>query len=1007
MSKLLRYLQTAPAAGIGAFLFLLSLTQLVTYQHYLLFKTFRTTEMDNAANLVKEKLETALTNSLSATRTLSFIVKKYGVQNDFDSVAKQLMESNKYIDEMELVEGGVITKIYPLKGNESAIGLNILTTSANRLEALKAIGKRELFFAGPLELKQGGLGIVGRLPIFFDDEFWGFAAVVIRLPTLISAAGIDTLQNGDYRYQLSKINPTTGKEEFFLPGAELFKNETPVSVDIPSGEWKIYVLPRKSQFLITVLPFFFLGLITSIIGGVVTYFIFKQPVELKKLVDEKTALLQSSEENYRTTLERVSDAFVAVDTNWRFTYMNHRAGEIFNSEPKKIIGKDIWKEFRDIISEPLSKAYHQAMVEQRYIYREEFYPSFNGWLENHIYPSPNGLSVFFKDVTERKKVENDLKESEARFRRLIQEIPEAIFTCDAEGYLALYNKAAANLWGLEPKIGKHRWGGALKVFDKNGLEIDKEQSPMAITLKEGKKFFGEEFIIERPDGSRRNVLSHPSLLRDAEGDVAGAVNVLIDITERKKAEQELAFEKENSDAIINSLPGVFYLYNTSGKFLRWNKNFETVSGYSYDEVSGMHPLDFFEGEDKEIIKAKIAEVFSTGKAEIESFFVTKTGQKLPYYFNGHSDKFQGIECLIGMGIDISERKKVEEAMRLSEEKYRYLFNNNPALIFIWDPVTLKLLEYNDIGVQEFGYSRQELENMTLLDFRDPAEHSKVLEGAKIMMTSSGSLPRGTWRHFKKNKEVVWMNISSHRIMYNNRWAILSVGENVTQRLLMEEQLRKSYDDIRLLNAHLETIREEERAGIAREIHDELGQQLTALKMDASWINTKLGKTEGQTDERITSMLSLIDDTVKTVRRIASDLRPGVLDDLGLVAAIEWQGNEFEKRTGIKTLITSQINEPEIDKKVATAIFRVYQEVLTNVARHAKASLVETQIELKDNIFRLSIKDNGVGFNIAEVKSKHTLGLLGMNERVAMVKGELSIESKVGEGTRVVIKVPIE
>jgi signal transduction histidine kinase len=275
-----------------------------------------------------------------------------------------------------------------------------------------------------------------------------------------------------------------------------------------------------------------------------------------------------------------------------------------------------------------------------------------------------------------------------------------------------------------------------------------------------------------------------------------------------------------------------------------------------------------------------------------------------------------------------------------------------------------------------------------------------------MLTEPDTSSRAVWRHFKKNGELMYMDISSHRMVYNNRPAILSVAENITQKMLIEEQLKKSYDDIRLLNMHLETVREEERAFIAREIHDELGQQLTALKMDASWINKKLAVNDTQASERLNSMLLLIDETVKTVRRIASDLRPGILDDLGLIAALEWQSNEFEKRTGIKVVFNSAVNEMEIQKKCSTAVFRVYQEVLTNIARHAHATLVETQIELSGHMLRLSIKDNGIGFSIDEVKSKNTLGLIGINERVAMLHGEIILDSRLDEGTHIIITVPL-
>ena len=296
--------------------------------------------------------------------------------------------------------------------------------------------------------------------------------------------------------------------------------------------------------------------------------------------------------------------------------------------------------------------------------------------------------------------------------------------------------------------------------------------------------------------------------------------------------------------------------------------------------------------------------------------------------------------------------------------------------------------------------------MSVLDLRLAEDHAKLKDFAMRMLYSNESIVRGIWRHVRKNGEIMQMDIRSHKIVYQGKQAILSIAENVTQKLLVEAQLQKSFEDIRLLNEHLQTIREEERAGIAREIHDELGQQLTALKMDASWINKRMQHENDEVQERIAGMLSLIDQTVKVVRKIASDLRPGILDDLGLIPALEWQLGEFEKRMGISASFKAEVNGAEIGKKAAIGIFRVFQESLTNVARHADATHVDVYAEQKDHEFCLTIKDNGKGFDTAEIQHKNTLGLIGMSERVRMLQGQLVFDSVKGRGTTVMIKIPV-
>ena len=993
--------------GVLVFSGLLVLTQLISYQDYLLLKSSKYKEQINAADLAKEKLEKALANSLSATQTLSFIVKKYGINEDFEVVGKQILESNHYVDAVELLKGGVITNVYPLKGNESVIGYDILKDTTRNIEALKAIEKRDLFFAGPFHLKQGGVSIVGRLPIFIDGKFWGFAVTLVKLSTLINAAGLDTAGDGDFAFQLSKINPETRKEEFFMPDSQRFNKSIAASVFVPSGEWRIYVMPKHSQTWLSFLPFSLLGFLLSVTGGMFAFFITRQPIRLKKLVDKQSLAIRKNEENYRNTLNRVSDAFASIDENWRISYMNQKAGDIFKRDPSQVIGKNIWEEFEITTDKQMYRTFHKAMEEQKYIYEDRFIERLNSWVEIFVYPSPNGLSVFFRDISNRKSAEMALKESEHRYKQLIEEMPEAIFTCDADGMVILYNKAAEQLLGTPPKHSTEPLGVQAKIYDNKGRRLTPKEYPTAVCLREGKQIFAMEVTIERIDGVKRQVLAHPSPIFNEAGKLSGAVNIIIDITERKAAEEKADREKNLSDAIINSLPGVFYLYNKEGKFLRWNKNFEIISGYTSEEISSMHPLDFFDNDEKELVQQRIGEVFITGMSDVEANLYTKNKEKIPFYFNGYTANFEGEECLIGMGIDITKRKIAEQGIKESEEKYRYLFNNNPALIFIWCLEDLSIMELNQTALEEYGYNRDEIFKLTVLDLRPAEDYQKIREFAANLLNNNVPQVRATWRHIKKNGELMMMDITSHRITYNHKPAVLSIAENVTQKLLTEEQLKKSYEDIRLLNTHLQTIREEERAGIAREIHDELGQQLTALKMDVSWINKKIHTDNAELQERISGMLLLIDQTVKIVRRIASDLRPGILDDLGLIAALEWQLGEFEKRMGIKTTFHSQIHNLDLEKKITIGLFRVYQEALTNIARHSEATSIEVIVDQVDDTLCLTIRDNGKGFEAEQIKFKNTLGLLGMTERVRMLNGELNIESNPGKGTSVIIKVPIK
>jgi signal transduction histidine kinase len=222
----------------------------------------------------------------------------------------------------------------------------------------------------------------------------------------------------------------------------------------------------------------------------------------------------------------------------------------------------------------------------------------------------------------------------------------------------------------------------------------------------------------------------------------------------------------------------------------------------------------------------------------------------------------------------------------------------------------------------------------------------------------------------------------------------------------ERDLQVSQQQLRELTARLQLIREEERTRISREIHDELGQMLTCLKIDATLVNKKLNDDQEELKEKVISVINLIDLTIACVRRISSELRPGILDDLGLIPAIEWQTSEFEKRTGVKCELEFSLDQIPIEPEKSTEIFRIFQETLTNIARHANASNVTICLICHDNMLKLDIADNGKGFSSNGKEEKKSLGILGMKERALLIGGTVTIISESGKGTTVNLSVPI-
>ncbi|HRI24096.1 MAG TPA: PAS domain S-box protein [Ferruginibacter sp.] len=1865
--------------GLLSFIILALLLSVLIYQRYLILKESQKKDVYDVANAATDKLQQSLAYSLSATKILSFFVDNNGQVNNFDSVASQILVSGNEVDALQLVPGGVIRYVYPLQGNEAVLGYDILKDPSRNKEAYKAIEKKELYFAGPFNLRQGGIGVVGRLPLFRNGKFWGFSAVVIKMPTLLKAAGIDTTGTGGYYFQLSKINPDTQEEEFFIRHNKDIAVGQSVSVNVPNGEWKLSVAKETSlNDLADILLFIFFGLLFSLLGALFIYHVARRPRKLDELVRLRTRQLKQSEEKFSKAFHSNLLGLAIYDTAWRIVDVNETYASLLEAPREQLLGKPSEEagllsktdsEKRELISTELdqllvvdgyvanyeahiktrdgeqhsillsieelefgneqywltsaiditgnkkaellmqeSEEKYRTLVEQasdgivitdldgyiievnksicllsgypenemlgQHLYKfvpaddvdtnplrinelmqgkallyerrllrkdgstldievnskmasshtligfirditerkkneresqyqarllesvsdaitsldmnrcivswnkacEDLYGLTSGevigkripelvtfdfpgtsteevfkkvYSEGHwrgefnfIHPhtqvktylhsglsllktkegDPSGFIITSRDITEQKKAQLLIEESEEKYRTLVEQANDGIFIADKQGRFLVVNSSgykmsqyspeemsALNIYDLvvpedlaanpfqfsemmnaggaraerrmkrkdgtlldvevsakfisgerflafvrdiserkkaEEKVrisnerfaiiaqatndavwdhdfrNNETWGNkklySLYGFDSLDEKIDFEMFLDRIhpdeqqgiverlnqAIERSENSIAEEFHFKTAGGEYRTFYDRAYIKYDEQGKPQRILGAMQDVTDREKTEKQILKEKELSDSIINSLPGVFYLYTREGKFLRWNKNFETITGYTGEEISGMHPLDFFDEPEKQLLQEKIANVFVTGQDQVEAGFLTKKGEKIMHYFTGQAIQYEGQGCLMGVGFDISEkekaakkiqeseekfrtiieqasdgifiagedtvfldvngagcrmlgytreeltkmrfmslvppedlannpvkvsqlesgntvinehrlmrkdgsiidveisakklqdgryqsfvrditerkqaekallesqgnykalvehapealvvfdvdqqkfvsvstsasrlfkmteeellktgpvsvsppyqadgrssqeaaaeyirqalegdkpvfewthcdkegntipcevwlvrlpaenkmlirgsiiditerkkadnkfrtllesaadamvivnedgqvqlsntqtekvfgytkqeligqhvsilmparykdihtghhlkeffknpktrpmgeglvlygmrkngeefpieislspleategllvsasirditerkrneeeilkskmqfqslvenisgvywvnnldsfetlyispsyetiwgrkadelyknpagfidavhpddkqllaeafknlpvtrqsslsyriirpdgetrwihantnvitdvrgnnieygyaeditdRKNAEEKLQLSEQKYRLLFYNNPLPMWMVTIPDLMIIDVNDAAIKQYGYSREEFLRLSTRDLRPPEDIDNFLKEVDTM--KPGIINVRAWRHKKKDGTIIQVETYSHQIMYEGRMVWLGLSHDVTEEYKAKELLQKSYEDIRMLASNLQSIREDERTNIAREIHDELGQQLTGLKMDMHWLSRKISSTDEEVTRKMKDGIELVNSTIATVRKIATDLRPSILDDLGLLAALEWQSEEFERRSGTHVVFTNKAGEISVKPATATALFRIYQEVLTNVARHANASQVEATLDSDDKSLYISIKDNGVGFDVDAIKGKKTLGLLGIKERSLLIGGTYEIKSKPGHGSEILISLPLE
>jgi sigma-B regulation protein RsbU (phosphoserine phosphatase) len=355
--------------------------------------------------------------------------------------------------------------------------------------------------------------------------------------------------------------------------------------------------------------------------------------------------------------------------------------------------------------------------------------------------------------------------------------------------------------------------------------------------------------------------------------------------------------------------------------------------------------------------------------------------------------------------NISLRKRTEKALRESERKYRDLYDNAPDMYHSVDKEGV-IIECNETEARILGYPKAEIIGRPITDFL--TEHSRVIHAEEFPAIKKMNAIQGLEREFVKKDGTpftVSLNVFLETDSAGDLIKTKAIGRDVSERKRVEAELRRSREDLRNLSAHIESAREQERSRIAREVHDELGVTLSKLKLDIAWLEKRLSDHRLLINKTET-MSALIDDTIGSVQRIASELRPGVLDHLGLPAAIKWQAGEFRDRAGIQCVFSMLPEDVELDQNLSIAIFRIFQETFSNVVRHAEATKVEIDLLETDGILTLEVRDNGKGISDEQISNPASFGLMGIRERVGFLGGRLKIRGIPGEGTTVTVNMPL-
>jgi len=535
-------------SGLLVFTLLFSVLNLSIFLRFQNVKESEQHDMSNILGVVKQNIEQTLKNSYAATITLALSIDDSGNPKNFEEVAKHLIDNYNSIDAVQLVPGGVIKYTYPLKGNEAATNFDILHSPLHRKAALKAIESKTIYFSGPMELKQGGLGLVGRLPVFKKGKFWGFSAVILKFNTFIKSTGIASFKSDKYYFQLSKINPINNKEEFFLENKSNFSKRDFQKIKIPEGDWDLYIISKNQSSQISgFLTVFILALLLSIICGMLTTTLLRKPSELQKIVKSQTLKLMRSEFLFKSIFDHAGLGIVHTDSvNGTFIDANEKFCELIGYSQEEIKNMNFMMiTHPDDLQPDLDSMERLRKGEIKQFSMEKRYFNKNGkviWVNITVSPiwekneKPNNHITIVENITGRKEAEKLILNSQQKIRDLIDSIDGIVWEGNSEepGITYISKKSEAIL-GYTPEewiADVYFWRNIIHPDDKewvikHSTECARERKP-----------FDSEYRMIAKNGNVVWVRDIVSIYHESEDSIKFR-GIVIDITKSKQFELDL------------------------------------------------------------------------------------------------------------------------------------------------------------------------------------------------------------------------------------------------------------------------------------------------------------------------------------------------------------------------------------------------------------------------------------------------------------------------------------
>lgn len=775
--------------------------------------------------------------------------------------------------------------------------------------------------------------------------------------------------------------------------------------------------------------------------------------------------LIESENKYRLLVESAPDAMV-IYQNGKIAYVNSRTVQMMKANSKDdLIGKSvlefIYPDQRDFV---LSRMQQILSTRVPLPIAEEKFICFDGSLiEVEVKSIPikfNGeiaAQAIIRDISERKKAENLLKASEERYRSIITASPDGVVITDLQGKCLIASPVAQKIYG----VNEEDIIGSLITDFIVAADRERAQSNLALMFQ-GVMTGPGEYLGIHQSGSFFNMEANAEFIKDEKGHPQQIVFIIRDITRRKKeAAIIIKNEKSLNEAQRIGKIGSWEFNHQTGELIWSDQLFEIVQrDPKIFQPSFEYFFEMLLPEEADMVKAAFENSIKNHHKYDNVHKVVLPNKGIKYlHQQGETIYDEAGNPLVSIGTtqDITDVKREEEKLAKTNRLFLFISMINQMIVRTTNELTL-FEEVCKIAVtvghfkmawvgkidqvtslvcpivhagDERGYLAL-LNNISLIkekpESKGPTARS-ILERKYVVCNDIENDPA-----MKMWKEAAlvrgfYSSISLPVLKFGNAIGTISIYAGVkdffdeTEIALLEEvtsnisfaleifekeaERKIATDKIRALTAHILNIREEERKRIGREIHDDLGQQLTAIKMDVAWLGKKIPAESELLQTKISNINNLLDASNKAVRRILNELRPGILDDYGLLGALEMLNTQFEKSTGIIVDFVTNVAELKLPVPAAICIFRVFQEAFTNITKYAEANSVTSSLTVLDGHILINIDDDGKGFDPTTIKSKKSFGLVGMKERVFSLGGSFEVNSSPDKGTRIIISLPLE